>query len=76
MRIMVAPAWCIPSAQAVEAVKAAKQKSKDAGLAVDLDLLLGRVFSQWKGHNGEALALYDSLAEVCTLAAGAVCFLH
>lgn len=49
--------------KAVEAVKAAKQKSSDAGLAVDLDLLLGRVFSQWKGHNGEALALYDSLAE-------------
>jgi hypothetical protein len=50
--------------QAVEVVRAAKQKADGAELAVDLDLLQGRVLSAWRGHNGEALALYDQLAEV------------
>ena len=50
--------------QAVEVVKAARQKADAAELAVDLDLLQGRVLSAWRGHNGEALALYDRLAEV------------
>lgn len=45
-------------------VKAARQRATDAELGVDLDLLLGRVFSRWKAHNGEALALYDQLSEV------------
>lgn len=46
-------------------VRAARRKTAQRELAVDLDLLLGRVWSQFKGHNGEALALYDQLAEVC-----------
>lgn len=50
--------------QAVEVVRAAKQGADGAELAVDLDLLQGRVLSAWRGHNGEALALYDQLAEV------------
>jgi hypothetical protein len=50
--------------QAVEVVRAAKQKADSAELAVDLVLLQGRVLSAWRGHNGEALALYDQLAEV------------
>ena len=45
-------------------VRAAKQKADATELAVDLDLLQGRVLSAWRGHNGEALALYDQLAEV------------
>ena len=45
-------------------VRAAKQGADGAELAVDLDLLQGRVLSAWRGHNGEALALYDQLAEV------------
>lgn len=27
--------------------------------AVEVDLLLAKVFSQWKGHTGDALAVYD-----------------
>jgi hypothetical protein len=50
--------------QAVEVVKAARQKADSTELGVDLDLLQGRVLSSWRGHNGEALALYDELAEV------------
>lgn len=49
--------------QAVDVVKAAKQKAS-AEQAVDLELLLGRVYSQWKGHTGDALTIYDALAEV------------
>lgn len=49
--------------QAVDVVKAAKQTAS-AELAVDLELLLGRVYSQWKGHTGDALTIYDALAEV------------
>jgi hypothetical protein len=45
-------------------VRAARQKADGAELALDLDLLQGRVLSAWRGHNGEALALYDQLAEV------------
>ncbi len=51
------------TAHAVDAVKAARGKA-EGDLAVDLDLLLGRVYSQWKGHDAEALAIYDRLAEV------------
>ena len=65
-------------AQAVEVANAAKGQA-GAELAVDTDLLLGRVYSAWKGHTADALALYDRLAEVrtrphwrkiCGLAAG------
>ena len=51
--------------QAVEAVKEARQSSgSDADLGVDLDLVLARTFSKWKGHDSEALAIYERLAEV------------
>lgn len=49
--------------KAVEAVQAAQKQADDADVKVDLDLLAGRVYSQWKGHDGEALAIYDRLAE-------------
>lgn len=52
--------------QAVDAVKAARKnggKDKDKDLEFDQDLLLARVFARWKGHNAEALAIYDRLAE-------------
>ena len=51
--------------QAVEAVKEARQSSgSDAGRGVDLDLVLARTFSKWKGHDNEALDIYERLAEV------------
>ena len=48
--------------QAVAAVKAAEGK---VGIgAVELQLLLGKVFAQWRGHTNDALAVYDSLVKV------------
>ncbi len=34
---------------------------------VELQLLLGRVYSLWKGHGGDALAIYDQLIKVCVI---------
>lgn len=59
--------------QAVEVVKAARQKADAAEVAVDLDLLQGRVLSAWRGHSGEALAVYDRLAEVRPPRSHALC---
>ncbi len=49
----------------MEAVKEARKSSgSDADLGLDLDLVLARTFSKWNGHDSEALAIYDRLAEV------------
>ncbi len=49
----------------MEAVKEARKSSgSDADLGLDLDLVLARTFSKWKGHDSEALAIYERLAEV------------
>ena len=44
-------------------VKEVRQKAS-GDLAVDLDLLQGRIYSQWKGHDSDAITIYDRLAEV------------
>lgn len=50
--------------QAVDVVKAARKNGQgDKDVAFDQDLLLARVFARWKGHNAEALTIYDRLAE-------------
>ncbi len=32
--------------------------------AVEVELLLGKVYSQWRGHISDALAVYDGLTQV------------
>lgn len=32
--------------------------------SVEAQLLLGKVYSQWRGHTADALAVYDALTEV------------
>jgi len=50
--------------QAVDAVKEARDTSgDDEDLAFNLDLVRARILTRWKGHDGEALALLDTLAE-------------
>lgn len=46
-------------------MKEARDKSgDDDDLAFNLDLVRARILTRWKGHDGEALALLDTLAEV------------
>ena len=59
----------LPLAQAADIVSAVRKNSgDDKTVAFDQDLLLARIFARWKGHDAEALAAYDRLAEVrvCT----------
>lgn len=48
--------------QAVNAVKAAD--GKEGIGAVERNLLLGKVFAQWKGHTNDALSIYDIIIKV------------
>ena len=70
--------------QAVELVKGARELAAalpgaaeppaagtSGGLGpVEVELLLGKTYSQWRGHTAEALAVYDALTEVRTGPAG------
>lgn len=48
------------------------QQSGPAGLGpVEVELLLGKVYSQWRGHTTEALVVYDGLQQVCGWVGGA-----
>lgn len=52
-------------AAAVEAVQAARQAGGSSGIGdVELQLLLAKTYSQWRGHAPDAQAVYDGLIEV------------
>lgn len=40
---------------------------------VELQLLLGRVYSLWKGHGGDAMAMYDQLIKVRSCVSWSAC---
>ena len=51
---------------AVGEVQALLSQGESSGYGqVELQLLLGRVYSLWKGHGGDALVIYDQLIKVC-----------
>ncbi|KAK9823503.1 hypothetical protein WJX72_003225 [[Myrmecia] bisecta] len=56
--------------KAVETIKAVQERSGQTSAAgtadiqpEEADLLLGRVYSQWRGHTAEALAVYNGMIE-------------
>lgn len=56
---------------AIDAVKAASQQlpsNQDKFVSLgygesELSLLLGRIYAQWPGHDGQALDIYDKLIQ-------------
>lgn len=52
-------------ADAVAAVQAAQAPGGSSGIGeVELALLAGKTYAQWRGHAPDAVAVYDGLIEV------------